>query len=153
MGAVVLPILRRQHIFPPLPLTSPPSIGYSPAMVTRALFLQVFFCNLCFVMTAPAPQPFLEPALLPVVARTITSALPPIIVPSLGLTIPAIHLVTAFATKGLLLASLSLGAMLGKAKTAMERQRRRNWRSRRTREVAMMQSLKKIPTSSSQRNI
>ena len=29
-------------------------------------------------------QPFLEPALLPVVARSITSALPPLVVPSLG---------------------------------------------------------------------
>ena len=29
-------------------------------------------------------QPFLEPALLPVVARTITASIPPLIVPSLG---------------------------------------------------------------------
>merc|ERR1712080_163663 len=88
------------------------------------VFWQVFFCSISFVEMAPAPQPFLEPALLPVGARTITASIPPLIVPSLGLNIPAIHFVTALATKGLLLTSASLGALLGKAKTAMERQRR-----------------------------
>merc|ERR1712083_101959 len=96
-------------------------ISSNTVMLTKAIFLQVFFCNIYLVRLAPAPQPFVDPVLLPVVARSITSALPPLVVPSLGLTIPAVHLVTAFATKGLLLASLSLGAMLGKAKTAMER--------------------------------
>merc|ERR1712083_1022826 len=121
-------------------------ISSNTVMLTKAIFLQVFFCNIYLVRLAPAPQPFVDPVLLPVVARSITSSLPTLIVPSLGLTIPAVHLVAALATKGLLLASLSLGAILGKAKTAIERSRRSKWRSRRrSREASTMSGTRENP--------
>merc|ERR1712126_309742 len=88
----------------------------------------ILLCLGSLVSAAPAPQPFIDPYLIPTVARSLTEGLPPLVLPTLGLTIVASQLFSVAVAKGVVLAGLAAGSVLGKRHSAAERRGRHNYR-------------------------
>jgi len=91
----------------------------------------ILLCLGSLVNAAPAPQPFIDPYLIPTVARSLTEGLPPLVLPTLGLTLVASQLFSVAVAKGVVLAGLAAGSVLGRRHSELERRgHRHNYRSR-----------------------